>query len=302
MNAGQATGAAGAAKNADAVISVDAVWKSFGGQAVLRGVTLAVKRGETVAILGRSGTGKSVLLKTIVALLDPDRGSIRVEGSDLIALDEHGRLEARKRIGYVFQGSALFDSLSVADNVGFPLLQARVSPAQVRERVLAKLDLVGLSAAADKYPAELSGGMQKRVGLARALISDPAVVLYDEPTTGLDPLTTDVINRIVLRLQRRLNATALVVTHDVASAFTIADRVAILENGVFVAQGTPDEIRAHADPWVQRFIAIGSERGHLSGSHTGLFPQPIVKPDTPKAESARLTALKADSDAGSEPG
>ncbi len=286
---------------ADAVIQVDDVWKSFAGQEVLRGVSLAVARGETVAILGRSGTGKSVLLKTIVALLDPDRGSIRVEGRDLIALDEHGRLEARRRIGYVFQGAALFDSLTVADNVGFPLLQARVSPAEVRERVLAKLDLVGLGAAVDKYPAELSGGMQKRVGLARALISDPAVVLYDEPTTGLDPLTTDVINRIVLRLQRRLNATALVVTHDVASAFTIADRVAILENGVFVAQGTPDEIRDHADPWVQRFIAIGSERGEVSGSHTGLFPQPIVRPDAPKAESARLTALRADADEESDP-
>jgi len=247
----------------DPVIVVSDVVKGFGARNVLDGVSFDVRQGETVAILGRSGTGKSVLLKTIIALLDPDRGTVTVLGRDLHALSEHDRLGARKDLGYVFQGAALFDSLSVQENVGFVLYQARVDETEIRRRVLERLELVGLAHAIDQYPSELSGGMQKRVGLARALINLPKVVLYDEPTTGLDPVTTDVINQIILRLRAKLGVTSLMVTHDIKSAFTIADRIVLLDQGRIVAIGTPAEIQASANSWVQHFIhgrALDSER------------------------------------------
>jgi phospholipid/cholesterol/gamma-HCH transport system ATP-binding protein len=250
----------------DPVIIVDQVHKAFSGYRVLNGVSLTVNAGETVAILGRSGTGKSVLLKTIIALLDPDRGSARVFGKDLHALDEHARLKARAGIGYVFQGAALFDSLTVMENVGFTLYQRRRPEEEIRSEVIKCLEMVGLGDAIDKIPSELSGGMQKRVGLARAIIGEPKLILYDEPTTGLDPLTTDVINRIILRLRRKLGVTSLVVTHDIRSAFTIADRIIMLEQGVIVAEGTPDEIQASDNAWVQSFIHGHSGEIDISGS------------------------------------
>ena len=237
----------------DAIV-VEGVVKRFAERAVLNGVGFSVRSGETVAVLGRSGTGKSVLLKTIIALLDPDAGSVRVLGRDLHALDERGRLAARHDLGYVFQGAALFDSLSVQENVGFALYQARVPEAEIRARVHERLSMVGLEHAIDQYPSELSGGMQKRVGLARAIINLPKVVLYDEPTTGLDPVTTDVINQIILRLRAKLGVTSLVVTHDIRSAFTIADRIIMLDQGRIVAIGTPDEIQKSDNAWVQNFI------------------------------------------------
>lgn len=237
----------------DAIV-VDGVVKRFAGHTVLGGVGFSVRSGETVAVLGRSGTGKSVLLKTIIALLDPDAGSVRVLGRDLHALDERGRLAARHDLGYVFQGAALFDSLSVLENVGFALYQARVPEAEIRARVEERLAMVGLDHAIDQYPSELSGGMQKRVGLARAIINLPKVVLYDEPTTGLDPVTTDVINQIILRLRAKLGVTSLVVTHDIRSAFTIADRIIMLDQGRIVAIGTPEEIQKSDNAWVQNFI------------------------------------------------
>jgi phospholipid/cholesterol/gamma-HCH transport system ATP-binding protein len=236
------------------VIVVEQVHKAFGGHRVLNGVSLTVNEGETVAILGRSGTGKSVLLKTIIALLDPDRGKVSVFGKDLHALDERARLAARAGIGYVFQGAALFDSLTVQENVGFRLYQQRLPEDQIRTEVLKRLEMVGLGDALDKVPSELSGGMQKRVGLARAIIGEPRLILYDEPTTGLDPLTTDVINRIILRLRRKLHVTSVVVTHDIRSAFMIADRIIMLDQGVIVAQGTPDDIQASTNTWVHNFI------------------------------------------------
>ncbi len=261
------------------VIVVDQVHKAFSGHRVLNGVSLQVTAGETVAILGRSGTGKSVLLKTIIALLDPDRGKVQVFGKDLHTLDEHGRLKARAGIGYVFQGAALFDSLTVMENVGFALYQQRRPEDEIRREVIKRLEMVGLGDAIDKIPSELSGGMQKRVGLARAIIGEPRLILYDEPTTGLDPLTTDVINRIILRLRRKLGVTSVVVTHDIRSAYTIADRIIMLEQGVIVAEGTPDDIKASDNLWVQNFITGHSGDLDTSGSRPRIQAVAAIDPD-----------------------
>lgn len=242
--------------SAEAVITVEQLVKRFDNNLVLDGVSFSIHRGETVSILGRSGTGKSVLLKTIIALLDPDGGEVRVLGRNLHALDERARLSARKDLGYVFQGAALFDSLSVLENVGFSLYQRRLPEAEIRRKVLESLEAVGLADAIDRFPAELSGGMQKRVGLARAIIGAPSIILYDEPTTGLDPLTTDVINQIILKLRARSGVTSLVVTHDTRSALAISDRLILLDQGRIVAMGTPDEIQNTDNAWVQRFLGI----------------------------------------------
>jgi phospholipid/cholesterol/gamma-HCH transport system ATP-binding protein len=250
-------------------IEVKNVVKRFGDHVVLNGVSFHVNQGETVSILGRSGTGKSVMLKTIIALMDPDDGQVLVHGRDLHVLDEQARLAARKDLGYVFQGAALFDSLNVMENVGFSLYQQRRPEAEIRRVVLDRLEAVGLAEAIDKFPAELSGGMQKRVGLARAIVGEPRIILYDEPTTGLDPLTTDVINRIILDLRRRLKVTSLVVTHDIRSALAISDRLVMLDQGKVVIIGTPDEVAASPNPWVQRFLGLRpvdySQPADLSG-------------------------------------
>lgn len=252
------------------VVIVNNIHKSFGGLRVLNGISLSVTAGETLVILGRSGTGKSVLLKTIIALLDPDKGNVTVYGQDLHQLNERARLSARAGIGYVFQGAALFDSLTVLENVGFAMYQQRRPMEEIREEVLKRLTMVGLAEAIDKVPSELSGGMQKRVGLARAIIGEPKLILYDEPTTGLDPLTTDVINRIILRLRRKLGVTSIVVTHDIKSAYTIADRIIMLEQGVIVAEGTPDHIQNSNNVWVQNFITGRSSDMDTSGSRPGI--------------------------------
>ena len=261
------------------MIVVDRLEKSFGEQRVLDGVSLTVSSGETVAVLGRSGTGKSVLLKSIIALLNPDRGSVTVFGQDLHRLDEHARLKARAGIGYVFQGAALFDSLTVLENVGFALYQRGMPEDEIRRQVLERLEMVGLAEAIDRVPSELSGGMQKRVGVARAIIGEPRLILYDEPTTGLDPLTTDVINRIILRLRRKLGVTSVVVTHDIRSAFTIADRIIMLDQGRIVAQGTPQDIERCDNVWVQQFIHGRTLDSDTSGSRPRIVAvQPGVTP------------------------
>jgi phospholipid/cholesterol/gamma-HCH transport system ATP-binding protein len=240
-------------------ITVAGLAKAFGANPVLDGLDFSVGTGETVCVLGRSGTGKSVLLKTIIALLDPDAGRVEVLGRDLHALDERGRLLARRELGYVFQGAALFDSLTVYENVGFPLLQRRVDDRQVRARVEEVLAEVNLADAIDRFPSELSGGMQKRAGLARAIIERPRIVLYDEPTTGLDPLTTDTINELIQGLKARHGVTSVVVTHDVRSAFSIADRMILLERGRIAAIGTPAEVRRSQDPLVRRFLGLDGD-------------------------------------------
>ena len=247
----------------DHSIVIDSVSKRLGRTQVLRGVTLHVAAGESVVIIGRSGTGKSVLLKHVVGLMDPDAGTVRVEGIDVPSLRGKELLELRKRMGMLFQGGALFDSLSVGDNVGLPLREhTNVGEAQVGLVVKEKLHLVGLEGVEDMRPSNLSGGMKKRAALARALALTPEIMLYDEPTTGLDPITSDLINRLIRRLQERLKITSIAVTHDMRSAYHIGDRIAMLHEGRIHAIGTPAEIQASTDPAVRQFIE-GSAEGPL---------------------------------------
>jgi phospholipid/cholesterol/gamma-HCH transport system ATP-binding protein len=231
------------------------VWKSFGRKRVLRGVDLAIEAGETVVIMGQSGTGKSVLLKHFVGLMVPDRGTILVDGQDVARLSRKKLFELRMRFGMVFQGAALFDSSTVDENVGLALREHTEKPGEeIRAIVEEKLRMVGLDGVGDKYPAELSGGMKKRVGFARAIAMDPECVLYDEPTTGLDPIMSDVINTLIIKLADELRITSVVVTHDLASAYKVADRIAMLHEGGIIFHGTPDEIRNTTHPMVRQFI------------------------------------------------
>jgi len=244
-------------------IVIDAVHKSLGSRQVLRGVSLNVAAGESVAIIGRSGTGKSVLLKHVVGLMLPDAGTVRVDGVDVPSLNTNDLLELRKMMGMLFQGGALFDSMSVGENVGLPLREhTKVDETQVELVVKEKLHLVGLEGVQDLRPSSLSGGMKKRAALARALALNPKIMLYDEPTTGLDPITSDLINRLIRRLQERLGITSIAVTHDMKSAYHIADRIAMLHEGRIHAVGTPAEIQSSTDPAVRQFIE-GSAEGPL---------------------------------------
>lgn len=231
------------------------VWKSFGRKRVLRGVSLSIAPGETVVIMGQSGTGKSVLLKHFVGLMVPDQGSILVDGQDVTRLSRKKLFELRMRFGMVFQGAALFDSSTVDENVGLALREHTDKTAdEIHAIVEEKLRMVGLDGVGDKYPAELSGGMKKRVGFARAIAMNPECVLYDEPTTGLDPIMSDVINTLIIKLADELSITSVVVTHDLASAYKVADRIAMLHEGVVIFHGTPDEIRMTDNPVVRQFI------------------------------------------------
>jgi phospholipid/cholesterol/gamma-HCH transport system ATP-binding protein len=235
--------------------------KRFGNHQVLRGVSLEVGRCETLVIIGRSGCGKSVLVKHINGLLKPNEGKIYVDGEEITALRGRRLFLIRQKFGMLFQGAALLDSMSVGENVGLGLRHhTRLSERQVQERVREKLALVGLSGLENKYPAELSGGMKKRVGLARAMALDPQCIILDEPTTGLDPIMADVINELILRLQKELCITSIAVTHDMVSATKIADRIAMLYEGRIIFDGPPEEIQRTTNPVVQQFIR-GSAQG-----------------------------------------
>jgi phospholipid/cholesterol/gamma-HCH transport system ATP-binding protein len=243
------------------VIEVVDLWKSFGDNHVLKGITLEVPKGTTFVVLGGSGSGKTVLMKHVIGLLKPDRGAVRVSGIEISNLEGKALTDAREMFGMVFQGAALFDSMSVFDNVAFPLVEKRwrdrLATDEVRRRVVEKLKVVDLGEEVlDRFPAELSGGMRKRVALARALVSDPQVVLYDEPTTGLDPITTDYVDGMIVNAKQALGVTSMVISHDIASAFKVADRLAVLYDGHLAAVGTPDEVRASPDPFVQRFLSM----------------------------------------------
>jgi len=239
----------------DVAIHVEGLWKSLGGVEVLRGVDLTVRRGETLVVIGRSGGGKSGLLKHVIGLLRPDRGRVLVEGEEVGCLTKAKLGRLRLRFGMLFQGAALFDSLSVAENVGLGLKEhRRLPPEALRRRVGETLAMVGLAGAEELRPAELSGGMRKRVGLARALAADPRFVLYDEPTTGLDPITADVINELIRGLSARANITSIAVTHDMTSAYRIGDRIAMLHEGRIIFTGTVEETRSASDPAVRQFI------------------------------------------------
>ncbi len=240
--------------------------KSFQGQPVLRGVNLRIPRGGISVIIGGSGAGKSVLLKHMIGLLRPDSGHIYVNGRDICRLRGWELRESRKQFGMLFQGAALFDSMTVGDNVAFPLRQhSRLREKEIQTRVRDMLGRVGLHGVEHKYPAELSGGMRKRVGLARALILEPEIVLFDEPTTGLDPIMSDVINRLILNTQRRLSLTFVIISHDVQGAFLLADRIAFLYKGKIAAEGSPEEIRGNPDPVLRQFLA-GSAEGPVTAA------------------------------------
>jgi phospholipid/cholesterol/gamma-HCH transport system ATP-binding protein len=246
------------------MIELNNVYKSFGPLTVLRGVNLAVEKGESVTVIGGSGSGKSVLIKHIIGLLFPDRGDVIVDGQRLNNLDQRGLNDVRKKFGMLFQMAALFDSLSVWENVGFSLKQhTKMTDAEIREKATEKLALVGLKDIEDKMPAELSGGMKKRVGLARAIAINPSIILYDEPTTGLDPISADAINDLIIDLRKKLGVTSVAITHDMHSAYKISDRIAMLYKGEILETGTPDEIRRTSNPIVRQFIT-GSAVGPIT--------------------------------------
>lgn len=237
------------------MIQVRELHRAFGSHRVLSGVSFDVARGESLVVIGRSGGGKSVILKHLIGLIRPDSGSVKVEGREICDLPERELLTIRRKFGMLFQSAALFDSMTVEENVGFLLRrERRHSAAEISRKVSETLDMVELSGTQDKKPSELSGGMRKRVGLARAIIYQPEILLYDEPTTGLDPIVADSIDRLIVRVRERLNATSIVVTHDMRSARTVGQRMIMLHQGAIYTSGTPDELFTSTDPVIHRFV------------------------------------------------
>lgn len=236
-------------------VVIENLSKAFGRQKVLNGLNLEVASGETLAVLGRSGTGKSVLLKLLIGLQKPDAGTIRIHGNDIAALDLPQLNELRLRIGFLFQQAALYDSLSVEENVAFPLLRHSSDPPEKqKEKVRELLQSVGMEQHGNKMPSEISGGMQKRVGLARALVLDPDILLFDEPTAGLDPITAGEIDELIVDLREKRKLTAIVVTHDIRGAKTFAHRLVLLREGKIVAEGSFAELQKNSDQFVQQFV------------------------------------------------
>ena len=241
------------------MIYVKDVYKAFGEKKVLQGATLHCPKGESMVIIGGSGTGKSVLIKHMIGLLEPDAGHVTVAGQVIDELSENDLNELRKKFGMLFQGGALFDSLTVGENVGFPLKEhTKMTDSQVLKRVKECLEMVGMKDIENLMPDELSGGMKKRVGLARAIVMTPEIILFDEPTTGLDPVMADVINDLIIKTTRALHVTSVTITHDMVSANRIADKIAMLYQGKIIAVGTPDDIMFHqTNPVVKEFVEIG---------------------------------------------
>jgi phospholipid/cholesterol/gamma-HCH transport system ATP-binding protein len=239
----------------DAIIGIRGLRKSFGRNRVLDSLDLDIARGETIVIIGRSGCGKSVLLKHITGLVKPDAGEILFEGEDMTRFDRKKLFQMRMHFGMLFQSSALFDSMTVGENVALPLQKhSGMGDDEIARVVGEKLELVGLTGVQNQYPAEMSGGMKKRIGLARAVAMNPKVVLYDEPTTGLDPIMADVINELIRTLQRELRITSVVVTHDIKSAYHVGDRIAMLHEGRIIFSGTPDDVRRTDNPVLRQFV------------------------------------------------
>lgn len=237
------------------MIKITDLRKSFESKVVLDGVDLSIEKGKITVIIGRSGEGKSVLIKHIIGLLRPDSGKILLDDVEITALKEREFNELRKRFGMLFQGAALFDSMTVAENVGFPLVEhTDLNEADVLKIVKEKLRRVGLEGVEDLMPAELSGGMKKRVGLARAIVMDPEIVLFDEPTAGLDPIMSDSIGDLVLETQRALHTTYIVITHDITLTYKIADKIAMLHEGRIIEQGSVEEMKANQNPIVRQFL------------------------------------------------
>ncbi len=255
------------------MIEVRDLKKSFGANCVLDGVSFNIEKGESVVIIGRSGGGKSVLLKHLIGLLKPDAGAVLVEGEDIVPMSERTLLRIRRKFGMLFQAAALFDSMTVAENIAFVFRRQRsLSEAEIARRVAAVLDMVDLPGIESKNPSELSGGMRKRVGLARAIVYEPEIVLYDEPTTGLDPIAADSIDRLILRVRDRLDVTTVVVTHDMRSARRLGQRILMLHEQKIHAAGTAQEIFGSNDPIVRRFIDGVSEIKIGASDLPGLEP------------------------------
>jgi phospholipid/cholesterol/gamma-HCH transport system ATP-binding protein len=250
-------GASAPAANERPMIQVVDLHKTFGAQKVLTGINVTIPEGSTCVILGGSGSGKTVLMKHMIGLLKPDNGQVIVDGEDLVPLGDAQLEQVRRKFGMVFQAAALFDSMTVFENVAFPLREHRgnMPEEQLRELVRAKLKLMGMTPSVEnKFPADLSGGMRKRVGLARAVVMDPKIVLYDEPTTGLDPITTDYVDEMILAAQHELKVTSVVISHDISSAFNVADYIAFLSKGLIVEFGPPEQLRASEHPAVKLFL------------------------------------------------
>ena len=236
------------------------LYKSFGEKQVLKGCDLEVQEGESMVVIGGSGSGKTVLIKCIIGLIQPDEGKIYVDGSEITSLSERELNEVRKKFGMLFQGGALFDSLRIWENVGFGLRQhTQRSEEEIKKISSEKLRLVGLRDIEELMPSELSGGMKKRVSLARAIAMEPEILLYDEPTTGIDPIMADAINELIIQMREKLNVTSIAITHDMKSAYKIADRIAMLYQGKIIDVGTPEEIKNSPNPIVQQFIQGKSE-------------------------------------------
>jgi phospholipid/cholesterol/gamma-HCH transport system ATP-binding protein len=238
------------------IIRMTDVWKRLGDRDILRGMNLEVLAGETFVIMGGSGGGKSVTLKHIIGILQPDRGSVVVDGSEVPRLDRDGLMALRKRMGYLFQSGALINWMSVFDNVALPLKEnTKLTKNEIRDKVMDALELVELEHAADQLPGGISGGMKKRAGLARALVTDPRIILYDEPNAGLDPVMSDTVNRIILSVQQKLGVTSVVVTHRRACAMTVGDRIALIEKGQIVVSGTTSEMQQSEHPMARQFLS-----------------------------------------------
>ena len=265
-------------RGVDAFVELCDLHKRFGDQVVLDGIDLAVPPGGITTILGGSGSGKSVMLKHMIGLLRPDAGRVLVEGRDVTDLKESDWVEVRRRFGYVFQGSALFDSLSVFENVAYPLREhLHWPPPRIRQRVVSSLESVGLRGIEQRMPAELSGGMRKRVGVARAIALEPKAILYDEPTTGLDPANSRRIGELILALRSRLDVTSLVVTHDLALCFAISDHVVLLKDGKLVARGGAEEFRTSSQTDVREFLAGGGAAGVAASQNRVTTQMEVVR-------------------------
>lgn len=245
------------------MIQIEGLYKAFGSKQVLSGVDLKIENGQSMVVIGGSGSGKSVLLKHIIGIMQPDGGRVLIDTDDIAAMNGKELQRVRRKFGMLFQGAALFDSLRVWENVCFVHIQERkLKEDEIRAIAMEKLGLVGLVGVEDLMPSELSGGMKKRVGLARAIAHGPEILLYDEPTTGLDPIMADAINDLIVEMKRKLNVTSVTITHDMHSAYKIADSIAMLYEGKIIAVGTPEEIRNSANPYVHQFVT-GSSTGPI---------------------------------------
>lgn len=246
------------------MIKISGLYKNFNSHEVIKGLDLEIKDGETIVIIGRSGCGKSVLLKHVVGLLKPNKGAILVDETDITKMPSMELQNVQKKFGFLFQGAALFDSLNVGENIGFGLrVQRQLNDEQIRARVSECLKLVGLEGIENLMPSDLSGGMRKRVGLARAIASRPQYILYDEPTTGIDPIMSDAVNNLIISMQEKLGITSIVVTHDMVSAYKVGDRIGMMYEGKIIQIGTPDEIKNTSNPVVRQFIS-GSAQGPIT--------------------------------------